>query len=147
MNHTPSHRSTVIAGWSMVAIAVLHTLAHMFHPYWRQWLTGGLWTGAAEDASVAFFWALPGSFVVVLAVLGLLIVGMGRRGDHVPAYVGWGLGLWVLTCLALIGPSGFMFGILPSTLLIVTDLRRRSARRAGGPMPMASGEDQAVQTR
>ncbi|HLS13763.1 MAG TPA: DUF6463 family protein [Beutenbergiaceae bacterium] len=147
MNQKPSHRSTVIAGWSMVAIAVLHTLAHMFHPYWRQWLTGGLWTGEAGLESISFFWALPGSFVVVLAVLGLLVAGMGRRGDDVPAYVGWGLGLWVLGCLALIGPSGFMFGILPSILLIAADLRRRSARRAGSPMPVTSGEDQATQTR
>lgn len=128
MNSTTRSVSVIVAGWSMVTIAVLHTVAHAFHPFWSDWLTGDLWTGAAPMESMAFFWALPGSFVVVLAVLGGLVVRMGRRGEDVPGYVGWGLGAWVVGCLALIGPSGFLFGILPSVLLIVAGLRRRSGR-------------------
>lgn len=125
MSQSPRNRLVIVAGWAMVAIAVLHTVAHLFHPYWSEWLTGGLWAGEAEYESYAFFWALPGSFVVVLAVLGLLVKQMGQRGQDVPSYVGWALAFWVVGCIALIGPSGFMLGVLPSTLLIVADLRRR----------------------
>lgn len=139
MNTTTRNRSVIVAGWSMVVIAVLHTVAHLFHPYWSDWLSGELWTGNSPADSYAFFWALPGSFVVVLAILGGLIVRMGRRGDDVPRYVGWGLGAWVVGCLALIGPSGFVFGILPSVLLIVDGLRRRV--RTSSPVERPAGQD------
>lgn len=130
MTSSRANRLVIIAGWAMVAIALLHTVAHIFHPFWRDWLTGGLWTGDANYESYSFFWALPGSFVVVLAVLGLLVRQMGRLGQTVPSYVGWALGLWVVGCIALIGPSGFMLGILPSALLIVADLRRPTSDKA-----------------
>lgn len=122
-------RLTVAGGWSMVAIGILHTLVFLPHPYWGEWLAGGLRSGRGGDESLSVFWALPGSFVVPLVLLGLLTVRLGRRGERVPAYVGWGLGGWAAACALLIGPSGFLLGLIPAGLLVAEDLlaRRRDA--------------------
>ncbi|HEX5596870.1 MAG TPA: DUF6463 family protein [Micromonosporaceae bacterium] len=128
---------TVSAGWSMVAIGVLHTAVFLPHPYWGEWLTGGLRSGEGSDASVSVFWALPGSFVVPLVLLGLLMRRLGRRGERAPAYVGWALGGWVAGCVVLVGPSGFLLGFIPAGMLIAEDLlaRHRGAGRSGmGPV-------------
>lgn len=117
----------------MAAIALLHTLFFLPNPYWAGWFSGELWRREASAESVSVFWALPGSFVVALAVLGLLVARTGRRGDAVPAYVGWAIGLWCLGCAALVGPSGFLLGLVPAGLLIGADVARRAGerRRAG----------------
>jgi hypothetical protein len=131
-----TRRLTVGAGWSMVAIALLHTLVFLPHPYWGEWLTGGLHGGAATAESYSTFWALPGGFVAPLLLLGLLVVRMGRRGERAPAYMGWVVGCWVVGCVLLIGPSGFLTGLVPAGLLIAADVSaRRGASRREGPVP------------
>jgi hypothetical protein len=127
-----SHRLTQGAGWSLVAIAVLHTLVFIGHPHWSSWLAGGLREGSPDPDSLATFWALPGGFAVVMVVLGLLLARMGRRGERVPGYVGWALGIWALACVWLIGPSGFLLGLLPAGLLAAAAVlgRRRPRDRA-----------------
>ena len=126
------------AGWMMVGIGVLHTAVFVPHPHWASWLAGDLRTGAAGHDSVATFWALPGGFAVVLVVLGLLVVRFGRNGETVPGHVGYATGGWALLCVLLIGPSGFLLGLVPAALLIVVDLRERknasrSKPRDGAP--------------
>ncbi|MBB4930182.1 hypothetical protein F4561_001002 [Lipingzhangella halophila] len=125
-------RSTTLnrlAGWAMVAIGVVHTAVFLPHPYWADWLSGDLWAGGGAPEAVAVFWALPGSFVPVLVVLGLLVARAGRRGEALPGYTGWVLGAWALLCVLLIGPSGFLLGLVPAALLIAANLvaRRRPA--------------------
>ncbi|MBM0240213.1 hypothetical protein JNW88_29525 [Micromonospora sp. ATA32] len=124
-------RLTVGAGWSTVAIGVLHTAVFLPNPYWGEWFAGGLRSGESSDASLSMFWALPGSFVVPLVLLGLLVARLGQRGERAPAYVGWLLGGWVAGCVLLIGPSGFLLGFIPAGLLIAEDLLAR--RRGAGP--------------
>ncbi|SCL71189.1 hypothetical protein GA0070606_5643 [Micromonospora citrea] len=129
-------RLTVAAGWSLATIGVLHAVVFLPHPHWDEWLSGGLRSGEGGDASLSVFWALPGSFVVPLVLLGLLVVRLGRRGERAPAYAGWALGGWAAGCALLIGPSGFLLGLVPAGLLIAEDLlarRRDAARDASTP--------------
>ncbi|GAA1115981.1 DUF6463 family protein [Nocardiopsis composta] len=123
-------RLTVGAGWSMVAIGVLHTLVFLPHPYWGEWLSGGLWSGGGSDESYSIFWALPGSFVAVLVLFGLMVARLGRRGELLPSYTGWAIAAWAAGCVLLIGPSGFLTAFVPAGLLIADDLRARAGRRA-----------------
>ncbi|MFC4335105.1 DUF6463 family protein [Salininema proteolyticum] len=114
---------TIAAGVSASLIAVVHTVVFTFHPYWSDWLSGGLRDGEADFESVAVFWALPGGFVVPLFLLGLLLVRMGRRGEPVPFYVPAGLAAWVAFCVYLLGPSGFLLALVPLTLLVLARVR------------------------
>lgn len=115
----------------MTAIGVLHTIFFLPHPYWDEWLTGGLRSGRSGDDSLSVFWALPGGFVVPLILFGLLVAQLGRRGQRLPSYVGWVLGGWAAGCVLLIGPSGFLLGFIPAGLLIAEDVlaRRKGAER------------------
>lgn len=137
-------RLTVGAGWSMATIGVLHTAVFLPHPYWSEWLAGGLRSGESSDASLSMFWTLPGSFVGPLVMLGLLVARLGWRGERAPAYVGWVLGGWAAGCALLVGPSGFLLGLIPAGLLIAEDLlaRRRGAGR-GVTDPVVGREEDA----
>lgn len=127
---------TVAAGWATLAICLLHTLAFSVHPYWGDWLAGPLRSSSVTMAEAAQFWGLPGGFVVPGAILGLLIIRLGRRGQMLPAYVGWVLALWAAVCLWMIGPSGFVFVLVPATLLIIAGLRSsRCGRELGSAGP------------
>lgn len=122
---TRSDRLTIAAGASLLAIAALHTLAFSVHPYWGAWLAGPLRTGTESLDSAVQFWGLPGGFVVPGALLALLIIRLGRRGQTPPAYAGWTLGLWAALCLWIVGPSGFVFVLAPAILLIIANRRAR----------------------
>ncbi|HEX7350977.1 DUF6463 family protein [Brachybacterium sp.] len=116
-------RLTLAAGWSLLAICLLHTLAFSMHPYWADWLAGPFRdTTAVADESIQF-WGLPGGFVVPGALLGLQILERGRQGLRLPAYVGGVLAVWALACLWVIGPSGFLVVLVPAGLLLAARLR------------------------
>jgi Family of unknown function (DUF6463) len=127
-------RLTTTAGWVLLVISALHTLVFAFHPYWDDWLAGPLRTATLPLEAVVQFWGLPGGFVAPGVLLALLTVRLGRRGETLPAYVGWVLGLWAAGCIWIVGPSGFLLLLAPATLLIVADrrARRRSARAEQG---------------
>ncbi|MER7500536.1 DUF6463 family protein [Nonomuraea pusilla] len=120
---------TVWAGRAMILIAVAHTAVFAPLVPWSSWLAGDLRDHTAGNDSVATFWALPGGFVVVLALLGLLVARAGRQGQRVPGYVGWTVLVWGALAVALIGPSGFLLAIIPSALLIAADLTARRPSR------------------
>jgi Family of unknown function (DUF6463) len=124
----PPSRLTIWAGRAMILIAVLHTAMFAGLAPWSSWLAGDLRNGVADSDSMATFWALPGGFVVVLALLGLLVARAGRQGQHVPGYVGWATLAWGALAVSLIGPSGFLLTAIPAGLLIAADIiaRRRS---------------------
>ena len=118
---------TVAAGWAMVATCLLHTLVFSIHPYWGDWLAGPLRGSSVSMAEAARFWGLPGGLVVPGAILGLLIIRQGGRGQRLPAYVGRVLALWAAACLWMIGPSGFVLVLVPAALLIIAGRRRPKA--------------------
>ncbi|MER5333697.1 DUF6463 family protein [Micromonospora sp. NPDC002717] len=135
---------TIGAGWSMAAIGVLHTVVFLPHPYWSEWLTGGLRSGEGGDASLSVFWALPGGFVVPLVLFGLLLARLGRRGECAPAYVGWTVAGWAAGCALLVGPSGFLLGLIPAGLLIAEDLLARRGGAGRGVTGPAVGREEAA---
>jgi len=131
-------RLTLAAGWSLLAICVLHTLAFAWHPYWGDWLAGPFRdTTAIADESIQF-WGLPGGFVVPGVLLALQILERGRQGLRLPAYVGGVLAVWATACLWVVGPSGFLFVLVPAGLLIAARLR------AGGTAPSATAPNAAA---
>ncbi|MET7464160.1 DUF6463 family protein [Nonomuraea sp. NPDC005501] len=125
----PPSRLTIWAGRTMVLIAVAHTAVFARLAPWSSWLAGDLRNRAADSDSVATFWALPGGFVVVLALLGLLVARMGRQGHHVPGYVGWVTLAWGALAVTLIGPSGFLLAAIPAGLLIAANITTRRHSR------------------
>ncbi len=136
--HTTVHRATpaaarltTLAGWSMVAIALLHTAVFIPQIPWGEWLDGGLRAAEPDMESVALFWALPGGIVVPALLLGMFIVRFGGEGRRVGLAVTAALTAWALGCLWLVGPSGFMFVLVTSGLLTAAAVfDRPSCRRA-----------------
>jgi hypothetical protein len=124
-------RLTAIAGWSVVAIAVLHTAVFVPASPWAAWFDGSLRSTEADPESVALFWALPGSFVVPVILLGLLMVRLGRQQQSVGLAFALTLMAWVSFCIWLVGPSGFMLVYVPAGLLVAASvLDRQATRRA-----------------
>jgi hypothetical protein len=123
-------RLTIWAGRIMIFIAVAHTAVFVPLVPWSGWLAGDLRDGSAGTDSMVTFWALPGGFVVVLVLLGLLVARAGRQGQAVPGYVGWVILAWGAMAVGLIGPSGFLFAVVPAGLLIAADLTARRRSRA-----------------
>ena len=127
-------RLTILAGWLLLAICLLHTLVFAVHPYWADWLAGPLREGAFTADEAAQFWGLAGGFVVPGALLALLVVRTGREGRTLPPAVGPILALWAAACLWIVGPSGFLLVLVPAALLITASLRR-SPRTLRAPFP------------
>ncbi|MER5420742.1 DUF6463 family protein [Streptosporangium roseum] len=138
----PPSRLTIWAGRTMILIAVAHTAVFALLAPWSSWLAGDLRNRAADSDSVATFWALPGGFVVVLVLLGLLVARAGRQGQHVPGYVGWVTLAWGALAVSLIGPSGFLLTAIPAGLLITANItarrhpRGRSRTSLAAPKPL-----------
>lgn len=123
-------RLTTAAGWSLLAICALHTLAFSLHPYWVDWLAGPLRTTEATLDEAAQFWGLPGGFVLPGILLAVLLIRLGQQGGRAPAAFGPVLGLWALACVWILGPSGFLLVLVPAALLVL-------ARLKGGPAAAA----------
>jgi hypothetical protein len=124
----PGTALTRAGGILMILIAVVHVV-FTSNPFWPGWLAGELRDHTASAESVAYFWAQPGGFAVVVLILGLLAVRTANRGERLPSYVGWGLLGWVALCVVLLGPaSGFSLALAPALLLVAADVRARAAR-------------------
>ncbi|WP_231618551.1 DUF6463 family protein [Nonomuraea sp. SBT364] len=127
---TPTARLTVWAGRMMILIAAGHTLVFAPIAPWSSWFAGELRDRSGVSDSLVTFWALPGGFVVVLVLLGLLVARAGRLGHAVPAYVGWAILAWGALGVTLIGPSGFLLAVVPAGLLIAAGVTARRGSRA-----------------
>lgn len=114
------------AGWMLVGICLLHLVFWSIVTYhsWNVWISGALWEYENPQTRTAFelnfeFWALPGSFMIPLLLLGLLIAHAARMRNRLPRYLGWSLLLWVLICSIILEPSGFPLGLIPVVILIM----------------------------
>ncbi|MFC6100212.1 DUF6463 family protein [Olivibacter domesticus] len=114
------------AGWMLVSICLLHFVFWSVVSYhsWGAWISGALWDHVDPETLAAFelnfeFWALPGSFMIPLLLLGLLITRAAQMRDRLPRYLGWSLLLWVLICSIILEPSGFPLGLIPAVMLIM----------------------------
>lgn len=123
-------RLTMAGGWALLAICALHTAVFAVQPWWGVWLAGPFRTEEPPIEAFAQFWALPGSFVVIGALLALSLISTGRRGGTAPVYVPVALGLWAAFCVWIVGPSGFVTLAVPVTLLLVGAARARRRRTA-----------------
>jgi MFS family permease len=124
-------RATLLAGWSLMIIAALHTAVFFPHIPWSEWFGGGLRTEEPDAEWAALFWALPGGATVPGFLLGMLLVRFGRQGRSVGLGVAAALAAWALGCLWLVGPSGFMFFLVTAGLLTAGAILDRRRRRRG----------------
>lgn len=121
-------RLTGLAGWSLIAIAALHTAVFVPQAPWGDWINGSLRTAEPDMESVAVFWALPGGVVVPGVLAGLLMIRLARRQERVGLGVALMLCAWNSACLWLVGPSGFMLFYVTIGLLVAAAVAdRRSA--------------------
>lgn len=118
-------RLTTAAGWSLIAIAALHTLFFAANPHWGTWMAGPLRDGSIDPEAITIFWALPGGLAVPVALLGVLVLRDGRRRVGTPLSVPLGLLGWAVLCTWIVGPSGFMTALVPVTLLLLARRRPR----------------------
>ncbi|MCD0446803.1 hypothetical protein LO763_24600 [Glycomyces sp. A-F 0318] len=118
-------RLTGLAGWSLIAIAALHTAVFIPQAPWGDWTGGSLRTAEPDMESVAVFWALPGGFVIPGLLAGLLTIRTARRRERVGLGVALALFAWASACLWLIGPSGFMLFYATVGLLVAAAVADR----------------------
>ena len=127
--------------WSAVALIVL-AVVHLLvlgidvPAELPKWLEFSLWTLdhwqplRAQPLDLALssgvFWATAGSFAVPLLILGSLLLWLDRRGDPIPAFVGWTLAGWTALMTLLMPPSGFPLGLLIALCLAVGLERRKT---------------------
>jgi hypothetical protein len=133
---------TIWAARLMMTIAIAHVVIFtiLTHRYWVGWFAGDLRTTRYIGremphevlASVAGFWQLPGSFVVPMTVLAMLISRLARTGRALPGYVGWVFGAWVVVASLVLEPSGFPLGLIPAGMLILAHRRNTAAVHAAG---------------
>jgi hypothetical protein len=122
------NRLVVWAGLVMIFQGTVHGLSALFvnTNHWPAWLAGGVSSDlASHDPVVAAFWLSWGGFGLPLALLGAMVVGLGRTGQAPPLYVPVAYLTWgVLGGLA--APSPLLTVLIPGVLLLIGT---RTARR------------------
>lgn len=147
---TTADRLTKWAGRSLIAICLVHMLILGIDamPWLPEWSRLQLWSMEHWEPAAQFepalllsshaFWSTLGSFALPMIVVGAWLSSSAAEGSRVPAFVGWGLGAWVLLCSLVIEPSGFPLGMIPACLLIAADRRRQASATA---VPMVRTEN------
>ncbi|TWD84647.1 hypothetical protein FB561_5841 [Kribbella amoyensis] len=130
------------AGWLITAFGTLHTLGALTvekaATHADVWFARGLWDEGFQSMSPAMsaYWFSVDSFGIPLALLGLVVVWMGRRGIVPPTFLVWGLGAWWALDAYIL--SVYWNAIIPvlAILFLALGIRRaRSQRRADEPAP------------
>lgn len=135
-------RLTIWAARLTLGICALHValFAVLTWSDWGALTSGALWftepatTGDYRRAMT--FWILPGSYVVPLALLSVLLIRLTRHGVAIPGYVGAVLLGWAVAGSVLLFPGGFPLAIAPAVMLLVA-YRRQAAYREQRPVPPA----------
>jgi len=117
-------KSTAWAGYTMVAISILHLIYFGIKSatFAGGWIGGDLRgtdrLGHGMTETAGYFWASIGSFAVPLLAIGLWLIMAARQRAAVPRSLPWLLGAWVVICVVLMEPSGFPLGLIPAGLLL-----------------------------
>lgn len=128
--------------WSaigLIALGIVHmvVLGSDAVPELPKWLGLNLWTfehwqplhSQPHDLALSngVFWSTVGSFAIPLMILGGLILWLDRRGQAIPAFVGWALVAWVLFATLIMLPSGFPVGLVIAACLVIAIQRQAKA--------------------
>jgi hypothetical protein len=120
------NRPAAVAGWLLIALAVLHLIVllsrsgHVLADFARD----GWWASVPGKpsekgpGSQVVYWAGPGGFAIPQILVGWWVVWTARRRRRVPAFVAWGVLVWVLVSLPPLGPNPSWLMLVPTGLLL-----------------------------
>ena len=138
-------RMRMWAGGIMVAQGAAHGVVSAIaaRDQLGEWLDGVLWgtntpspDGGEMQQAAAYFWSGPASFAVPLLLLGSLVLWLARNDHPVPAFVGWGFGIWGVACAAIAGPATpFTSALIPAALVVLA-----ASREGRGPVTPERGQ-------
>ncbi|WP_280239725.1 DUF6463 family protein [Nocardia abscessus] len=119
------------AGRLLVFLGLGHTLGSyvlVAPDHADSWFGAKLWSpeeGISEmSPAMASFWLTTGSFGVPLALIGVLVLWLDRRGIVPPSFVAWTLGAWSVLAGVILEPAPWALAWIAVGLLAV------GARRA-----------------
>ncbi len=129
------------AGWLMVLYGAAHTIGALTIEgagvHAGAWFSGQLWNEDFSNMSAAnsALWFSLASFGPTLALLGLTILWLNRRGILPPEFIAWTLGALTLIdgVILLFTPWPILLG---ATILLLVGIRRSDERL--NPPPHAS---------
>ncbi|GAA3011828.1 DUF6463 family protein [Streptosporangium longisporum] len=128
------------AGWTLVLCGAAHTLGALTVEkaarHAGTWFSGGLWHEDLAQMSPAgsAYWLSMDSFGPPLAVIGLIVVWLDRRGITPPAFIAWTLGIWTVVDAVVQPFTPWPLGVLAIVLLLAGT---RRAARHDAPAPRA----------
>ncbi|MFJ3172010.1 DUF6463 family protein [Streptomyces roseus] len=132
------------AGWIITLFGAAHTLGALTVEkaarHAGTWFSGGLWGEDLADMSPAgsAYWLSLASFGIPLALVGLTVLWLDRRGIIPPAFIAWTLGGWTVVIAVVLPLTPWPLLGLACALLSI------GARRAGSADPAsASGPPRA----
>lgn len=132
----------ITSGWLLIATGVLHQVVGVLgglgigeelggRNLFAEVVRGGVVDSIGSDfARMAWFWFLITGFLLLM--LGGLARQIERRGEPLPASLGWQLGMLSIVGAALIPASGFWL-LIPQAVWIV--LRARKPARPANASP------------
>lgn len=132
MNHRKRNGPVAWAGLIMIVQGAVHGVSALLvnTDHWPAWLAGGIPSDlASDDPVVAAFWLSWGGFGLPLALLGAVILGLGRAGRVPPLYVPITYMIWGVLG-GLMAPSPLLTVLIPGVLLLIatsTGRRRQVA--------------------
>jgi hypothetical protein len=119
------------AGRLIVLFGTAHTLGALVAEgaarHAAAWFGGELWGADLANMSPAMsaYWLSVMSFGPPLALLGLTVLWLDRRGIAPPAFLAWSLGIWTLVDTLIAGP-----GAGQGLIILVAVALLLAARRA-----------------
>ncbi|MFR9774250.1 hypothetical protein [Nocardia sp. SC052] len=113
------------AGGLIIFLGLGHTFAGVALTAPRHagaWFSRDLWLPAggfdSMTAANGAFWLTTGSFGIPLAIIGMIILWMDRRGIEPPLFIAWLLGMWATVAAVIFEPAPWLLTWVASGLLV-----------------------------
>lgn len=113
------------AGWLMVFFGAAHTLGALTlekaASHAGAWFSGALWWDdlAAMNPANSAFWFSVYSFGVPLAMVGLMVLWLDRRGIVPPPFIAWVLGIWTVIGAVVLVITPWPILLVANVLLLI----------------------------